>query len=114
MPLLFSYGTLQFPRVQKDTFGRLLDGEPDALIGFSRTLIEITDPGVLASSGERFHPIVRRSHNASDRVDGRVFEVSEDELIQADSYEVSDYVRERVDLASGRAAWLYVKLENSV
>lgn len=114
MPLLFSYGTLQFPQVQKDTFGRLLDGDSDALVGYSRTMIEITNPDVLASSGERFHPIVRRSNKASDRVEGRVFEVSEEELIRADSYEVSDYVRERVNLASGRGAWLYVKSETPV
>jgi len=30
---LFSYGTLQQENVQKQTFGRLLDGTPDALVG---------------------------------------------------------------------------------
>jgi hypothetical protein len=34
MALLFSYGTLQQPDVQRATFGRLLRGEPDALVGF--------------------------------------------------------------------------------
>ncbi|MEQ1493458.1 MAG: hypothetical protein ABL932_23225, partial [Terricaulis sp.] len=58
---LFSYGTLQSPNVQLGTFGRFLDGEPDALVGFKRELVEITDPDVLAKSGERFHPIVMRS-----------------------------------------------------
>lgn len=111
MPLLFSYGTLQLPRVQTETFGRLLDGEPDALVGFSRTMLEITDPAVLASSGETFHPVVSRSNEDADRIDGMVFEITEQELIQADSYEVSDYKREYVVLASGRSAWLYVQSE---
>ena len=32
MPLLFSYGTLQQAEVQLATFGRLLQGAPDALV----------------------------------------------------------------------------------
>ena len=109
MPLLFSYGTLQLPKVQNDTFGRLLDGEADELVGFSRRMIEITDPAVLASSGVQFHPVVTRSNNPSDRIAGLVFDISNEELLRADSYEVSDYKRETVYLASGRSAWLYVK-----
>lgn len=31
---LFSYGTLQQENVQIATFGRLLNGAPDALVGF--------------------------------------------------------------------------------
>jgi len=109
MPYLFSYGTLQLPQVQRDTFGRLLTGEADALVGFEQTMVEITDTEVLASSGEKFHPIVRPSGNADDRVAGTVFEVTEAELLQADKYEVDDYKRAGVILASGREAWLYVK-----
>lgn len=56
---LFSYGTLQQANVQLSAFGRLLNGTPDALVGFKNELVEITDPDVLAKSGERFHPIVR-------------------------------------------------------
>jgi hypothetical protein len=32
--LLFSYGTLRQRDVQLSTFGRLLDGRPDAIVGF--------------------------------------------------------------------------------
>ncbi|TWF46555.1 hypothetical protein [Neorhizobium alkalisoli] len=32
--LLFSYGTLQYPEVQKASFGRLLEGTDDAILGF--------------------------------------------------------------------------------
>ncbi len=34
MPLLFSYGTLQQEDVQLSTFGRLLQGQRDELLGF--------------------------------------------------------------------------------
>jgi hypothetical protein len=32
--LLFSYGTLRQPEVQRTTFGRELEGRPDAIVGF--------------------------------------------------------------------------------
>ena len=106
---LFSYGTLQLPDVQRATFGRLLDGAPDTLIGFKQTLVEITDPDVLAKSGERFHPIVARTGDAADRVEGTVFAITQAELAAADSYEVSDYERVEAELASGLRAWVYAK-----
>jgi len=40
--------------------------------------------------------------------EGMVFDVSQAELEQADSYEVDDYKRVAVELASGQTAWLYV------
>ncbi|MGH9961724.1 MAG: gamma-glutamylcyclotransferase, partial [Pyrinomonadaceae bacterium] len=39
MPLLFSYGTLQQESVQLSTFGRLLQGQGDALLGFEQSLV---------------------------------------------------------------------------
>ena len=107
--LLFSYGTLQLESVQLSSFGRRLDGEPDAMTGYARTMVEITDPAVLAASGERFHPIVSPSGNPADEVVGTVFRISADELAAADRYEVADYRRVPVRLKSGRDAWAYVK-----
>ena len=105
---LFSYGTLQQPEVQRATFGRLLDGESDALVGFAAEMVEITDPDVLVKSGKRFHPIVRRTDDASDRVAGIVFAITPEELAAADAYEVDDYERVETHLASGVRAWVYV------
>lgn len=106
---LFSYGTLQQENVQLETFGRLLKGQADALVGFRKDTVEITDPRVLATSGERFHPIVVKSVNPADRVSGAVFEITPEELAAADAYEVDDYVRMEAELASGLRAWVYVK-----
>ncbi|MBD9437902.1 gamma-glutamylcyclotransferase [Pseudoxanthomonas sp. PXM03] len=107
--LLFSYGTLQLESVQRSSFGRRLEGEPDAMPGYTRTMVEITDPAVLAASGEHFHPIVSPSDDPSDEVAGTVFRISAEELAAADRYEVADYRRMQVRLASGRDAWVYVK-----
>jgi gamma-glutamyl AIG2-like cyclotransferase len=106
---LFSYGTLQTEAVQLSSFGRRLDGAPDALPGYRQSLVEITDPAVLATSGARFHPIVEPSSNPADEVAGTVFQVTPAELIAADAYEVSDYARVSVRLKSGLEAWVYVR-----
>jgi len=95
--------------VQLATFGRLLRGAPDALVGFRQDMVEITDPDVLAKSGKRFHPIVTQSGDDADRVSGTVFEVTTAELAAADAYEVSDYERVSAPLASGSMTWVYVK-----
>lgn len=108
MPLLFSYGTLQQAQVQLDTFGRRLEGEPDALVGYARSMVRIEDPDVIASSGKALHPIVRHTGVPTDQVSGSVFEISEDELQRADGYEVDAYRRVSAALASGRSAWVYV------
>ncbi len=72
-------------------------------------MLEITDPDVLAKSGERFHPVVMPSGNPADTVAGKVFSLTAGELAHADAYEVSDYRRIQVKLVSGRDAWVYVK-----
>jgi gamma-glutamylcyclotransferase (GGCT)/AIG2-like uncharacterized protein YtfP len=107
--LLFSYGTLQQDEVQLSSFGRLLEGREDAMIGYRQSLIEITDPDVIKTSGRRFHPIVEVSDNPDDEVKGRVFRITDSELAAADAYEVSDYKRIQVLLRSGSTAWVYVR-----
>lgn len=106
--LLFSYGTLRQPGVQLDTFGRLLEGEDDVLPGYTIDYIDITDPRVVAVSENAVHPIVRATGDPRDKVVGAALRVREDELEAADEYEVSDYRRVGVTLASGRFAWVYV------
>jgi len=108
MPLLFSYGTLRDPAVQRANFGRELAGRPDALVGYALTMLEITDPQVVALSGETHHPMVAATGDDNDRVPGTVFEVTDAELIAADGYEVDDYHRILVALASGTSAWVFV------
>jgi len=109
MANLFSYGTLRQREVQLANFGRELDGKPDALPGYRLSLIEITDPAVLAVSGETHHPIVRPSDDPADAIEGTVFTVTDAELAAADAYEVDDYVRVAVTLRSGLDAWVYVE-----
>lgn len=107
MQKLFSYGTLQLESVQLSTFGRLLDGQKDSLVGYQLGEIEITDPVVLEKSGKRFHPMLIKTDNPNDTVDGVIFDITDDELAQADEYEVEAYKRIKAKFASGTAAWIY-------
>lgn len=106
--LLFSYGTLQLPDVQRSTFGRELDGRPDAIIGYDLDYVTITDPQVVAVSGSDRHPILRRSDAQDAFVPGTVFTIGAAELVAADDYEVDAYRRISVPLRSGARAWVYV------
>lgn len=105
---LFSYGTLQYEAVQLSTFGRKLYGNPDTLAGFDITKIEIKDQDVIAVSGETHHLMLKFTGKLSDQIEGVVFDITPAELEQADSYEVDDYKRVSVQLASGITAWVYV------
>jgi gamma-glutamylcyclotransferase (GGCT)/AIG2-like uncharacterized protein YtfP len=106
--LLFSYGTLRQRDVQLATFGRELDGRPDAIVGYDLHYVTITDPHVIVTSGSDRHPILKRSGRPDAAVEGIVFAISADELAAADEYEVDDYRRVAVPLRSGDQAWVYV------
>ncbi len=106
--LLFCYGTLQQPEVQRATFGREVPGHRDAIVGYDLDYVTITDPRVVATSGSDRHPILRPTEQADAHVDGMVFAISDTELAAADAYEVDDYRRISVPLRSGATAWVYV------
>jgi gamma-glutamylcyclotransferase (GGCT)/AIG2-like uncharacterized protein YtfP len=107
MPLLFSYGTLQQPDVQRSTFGRLLDGHADELVGFEQGLYTVEDPEFVATSGKAQHAIVRFNGRPESRVRGMVFDVTDEELARSDQYEPAGYTRVSAKLASGKNAWVY-------
>lgn len=105
---LFSYGTLQLPDVQRATYGRLLEGRPDALPGYVLVPLPISDPDVVRISGSAVHKIARRSGNPADIVPGIVFLITLAELEATDAYEVDAYARIQVRLESGLEAFAYV------
>lgn len=109
MPLLFSYGTLQEENVQLSTFGRLLQGQRDELLGFEQSSVKIEDPQLAAASGKTHHANVTFNGRNDSRVSGTVFEITDAELAAADRYEqVAAYKRITAALASGKQAWVYV------
>lgn len=105
---LFSYGTLLYETVQLSVFGRELKGAKDKLKGYMLSVVEITDPTVLTTSGAGVHPILVHTGNSEDEVNGIVLSLTENDLKLADQYEVGLYKRVLEKLDSGICAWVYV------
>ena len=98
--LLFSYGTLRDPDVQRRLFGRRVEEEADALRGYRLATVVI--------DGETY-PSLMSSGRPADRVSGLVLRLTETDLAAADAYEgTTEYVRATVCLESGRKAFVYV------
>ena len=108
MQYLFSYGTLQLKNVQIETYGRVLKGSKDTLNNYKLEKIKITDKDVLAKSNQQFHPIAIPSENSKDYIEGVIFEITEQELVQTDLYEVSDYKRVLETFKSNKKAWIFI------
>ncbi|AZM88895.1 GDSL-type esterase/lipase family protein [Streptomyces sp. W1SF4] len=104
--VLFSFGTLMDPKVQTALFGQVVPSRPASLAGYATRPLKITDPDVIAASGLDVHLILER--RIGGVVDGVVLELTDEQLVAADGYEVDDYARRRVLLASGESAWAYL------
>lgn len=105
---LFSYGTLQQPEVQLANYGRLIDGDADALLGYELAPLLIEDPQVVAVSGKAIHMIATRCADPTARIMGTVLFLTEAELEATDAYEDKPYTRVETRLESGRTAFVYV------
>lgn len=91
------------------TFGRLLEGEEDELVGFEPSLVKIEDAEEAAAIGRTHNANAVFTGDPERRVPGTVFEISDAELAAADSYEsTAHYERISTVLGSGKEAWVYV------
>lgn len=108
--LLFTYGSLQSPQVQLDTFGRVLSGVDDVMPGYTVDYLHVADTPADRAGDRVGFPILRPTGDPLDKVVGVAAWVSEDELESADEYEAERYLRVQVELASGRVAWVYIAL----
>ena len=106
--LLFSYGTLQEEKIQLELFGRQLKGVPDCLHGFKTCPIQIKDES-FEIDDQTLYLIAEQSTHPADTIEGTLFELTLEELQLADRYEPAEYKRISVLLASGKAAWIYVR-----
>tara|TARA_X000000368_G_scaffold419047_1_gene421788 strand:+ start:132 stop:464 length:333 start_codon:yes stop_codon:yes gene_type:complete len=109
MESLFSYGTLQYRKVQIETFGRILNGTNDILIGYKLKELKIKNQDVINTSGEENHPIIYKTENKSDFIKGILFKVSKEEIILSDKYEACNYKRINLKFQSGKSGWVYVE-----
>ena len=83
--------------MQHRVFGRLIGGLRDMLEGF--------ELGAISIDG-RDYPVLRPG--GSNRVDGLVLRLTDQDLERADAYETAVYRRIEVTLVSRRRAFVYV------
>jgi gamma-glutamylcyclotransferase (GGCT)/AIG2-like uncharacterized protein YtfP len=102
MQKLFSYGTLQDTDVQENLFGRILQGTPEILIGYELSEIQIEE-----EFGLVHYPIIMETEDSNDTISGILYQVSMNDLHQADLYEGKHYKRIEVQLQSSQKAWAY-------
>jgi gamma-glutamylcyclotransferase (GGCT)/AIG2-like uncharacterized protein YtfP len=105
--IIFSYGTLQQEKTQIELFGRLLNGTKDFLSGYKIVPIEIMDETFLAKGEQKYQLTLVPSNDSIDQIEGTALEISEKELMMADKYEPENYKRFKVQLQSGKEAWIY-------
>ena len=96
---LFTYGTLQDEMIQAAVYSRRLSGSPDILKGY-----RISDHKV---AGE--YPVIVKTNQPEDSVEGVVYMVTNKELLKTDSYEGVAYKRLRATLESGKECWVYME-----
>ena len=108
MQKLFSYGTLREKHVQRVVFGHTIEGVEDAVLGYRLVPHTISNRKAIEISGKAMHTMLFATGREDDQVEGTVFELTNEELQQADRYEDSVYKRVRVLLRSGADAWVYV------
>ncbi len=96
MNKLFVYGTLQDPEVQLSIFGRKISSSDARLVGYKKGKVEIN---------KRIYPIAQ--YDETSMLSGKLLEIDNDEILQADKYETEAYKRIKVTLEDGQDAWLY-------
>ena len=104
MENLFAYGTLKDKRIQETIFGKILNGTPDSVSGYTTKEIKIEE-----EFGVTPYPIIVASENPEDVVSGILFQLTEFQLEQADIYEGMHYKRIKLELESGEIAWTYLR-----
>jgi gamma-glutamylcyclotransferase (GGCT)/AIG2-like uncharacterized protein YtfP len=102
MEKLFAYGSLQNEDIQKDLFGRILEGTPETLIGYVVKQIQIEEEFGIVN-----YPIITQTENQEDTINGILYDISTKELHQSDLYEGLHYKRVEVQLQSNQKAWAY-------
>ncbi len=98
---LFAYGTLRQQEVQNAIFSKVLEGNQEALPYYKMSAQKVADT----------YPNIVASENPKDKVKGMVYVLTDEELLKADAYEGSAYLRTEAVLESGKKAWVYLSTD---
>lgn len=95
--LVFTYGTLQDEEIQLGVFSRLLSGTQDTLSKYKIATQKVANQ----------YPTLEHTKNEQDKITGKIYTLSPEELKKADAYEGAAYERIEITLVSGKKAWVY-------
>jgi len=93
---LFAYGTLLEPDIQIAIIGRVVNGIPDCFAGYRKMLRQFIS-GIYPDLED----------DLTGHVDGKVLELTAEELERCDEYEGSEYKKNVVKLTSGAEVFVY-------
>jgi gamma-glutamylcyclotransferase (GGCT)/AIG2-like uncharacterized protein YtfP len=93
---IFAYGTLLDKNIQKNIIGRLVEGIPDQLAGYRKTMRQF-------SSG--IYPDL--IEDIACKVEGQILDLSANEVERCDRYEGDEYRKVKLKLKSGIEAFVY-------
>lgn len=96
---LFSFGTLQDDKVQVALYDRKLTGFKDVLQGYLLSVEKIAHQ----------YPIIYKTSNIADKIEGVVVEISAIELLKTDRCEGVYYSITAEIFESGVKAWCYIQ-----
>jgi gamma-glutamylcyclotransferase (GGCT)/AIG2-like uncharacterized protein YtfP len=105
---LFVYGTLQGPELQLQLLERVPSTHPDSLSKYQIEKTRITDLKFIAKGENEWQNRLVFSDNEVDIIEGMVISLETEELKKIDNYEPENYRREKIKLASGILAWVYL------
>ncbi|RXG13367.1 gamma-glutamyl AIG2-like cyclotransferase [Leeuwenhoekiella aestuarii] len=109
MAFLFTYGSLQNIKIQKELFGRKLEGKKDILKKYRLGTIKIPENHPQAKT----YFIAIYTGDKYDQIAGSVYELQDFELALADEYEGSSYERKIITLASNTKANIYCEIQKN-
>ena len=95
--ILFVYGTLKNPKIQKEVIGRIVGGIHEVVEGYKLSKIKLED---------KFYPIA--VPRKDEYLEGLVLYITTEELKLIDEYEGKEYKRSKVrTILFPRYTWLY-------
>lgn len=105
--LLFTYNTPKL-NVEHLDYNHHEPKIKDTLSGYKLNGLALKNPSLKEKSDANQDLIAIKSHDKGDRIEGIVLEISGEELMKTDTYNISDYKRVLETADSGTEVWVYV------
>lgn len=107
--LLFSYDTLRSQDLQLQHYGRKLEGIEDTLSGYTLKDSTVNGVSMNRNSNTNSPQIAIKSQEKNGKIEGMVFEMTGEELVEADKMAAPNSIRILATTDAGVEVWVYVE-----